>query len=95
MSRRCDREGVPWPRRFAFSEDPFPSDPLADRVDSAAWWGDGIEPARTHHARVMDHLRERVALPEWCRCGDLMHPGHPRRPCCGQCPWCCFCEVPS
>ena len=69
MSRRCDREGVPWPR------DPFANDVWT-------WWAshDSLQRRARHramvsqpdtdhcahlctHADVMTHLRERPVLP--------------------------------
>lgn len=66
MSRRCDREGVEWPR-------------MVQRDSSALWWGwstDELDMLTRHfnlwvscvavrkrHPQAMAHLRERAVLP--------------------------------
>lgn len=58
MSRRCDREGVPWPRLGA-GEWATHGDVLrASEVLRGVFWL-----VRATHQRVLMHLRERPVLP--------------------------------
>ncbi len=68
MSRRCDREGVAWPRPGYVVEG------CADALLGRLWpltmepglWDDAADARRARgdeHDRVMAHLRERPALP--------------------------------
>lgn len=69
MSRRCDREGVAWPRLGCERG----ADALFGRLWSltltapGAWSGaeDAREARERDHARVMDDLRVCAALPPW------------------------------
>ncbi len=61
MSRRCDREGVVWPRPLVQGTDAH--DPVEYRQRTLGWWGSATVVARIRHRQVMSHLRERPVLP--------------------------------
>lgn len=60
MSRRCDREGLQWPRLGAGERDTHGDVLQASEVLRGVY-----RLVRATHQRVLAHLRERPLLPPW------------------------------
>lgn len=68
MSRRCEREGVPWPRLRGLVEPRHLRDYGSLDVFWEVWqWRGctGSVASKGPHKLAMDHLRERPVLPPW------------------------------
>jgi len=64
VMRRCDRERVPWPRRYYEGDgDPIAFRAWAEHVNTSAGQSPPWRRRVIRTPGLLDHLRERVALP--------------------------------